>query len=55
MIMVLTALHSAAGTRGRLAVVELLLSKGADINAKPSDGLSALHFAAQNQKFSRIF
>ena len=42
-----TPLH-AATFRGDKAAVELLLSKGADVNAQKKDGWTALHFAAVN-------
>jgi ankyrin repeat protein len=41
----ITALHSACGHSGSAACVELLLSKGADVNLLDDHGLTALDFA----------
>jgi ankyrin repeat protein len=42
-----TALHQAA-TSNHLNTVEMLLSRGSDINSKDNDGVTALHYAAGN-------
>ncbi|UCC38611.1 MAG: ankyrin repeat domain-containing protein [Candidatus Aminicenantes bacterium] len=44
-----TPLHFAA-TTGNKQIAEYLLSKGADINLKNSDGRTPLHFAASNRQ-----
>ena len=41
------ALRVASGSRGQLAVVEVLLAHGADVNARDGDGYTALFWAAR--------
>ncbi|MCY4541947.1 MAG: ankyrin repeat domain-containing protein [Rhodobacteraceae bacterium] len=43
-----TALHLAASTSKHVEVVGLLIEKGADLNARDSNGMTALHFCGAN-------
>lgn len=49
-----TALHIAAGYHRPLALVDYLLSKGADINVQDHFGITPLHMAIQNRDFELV-
>lgn len=49
-----TALHNAAKSGEDLNIIELIIEDGADVNAKDTDGMTALHFAAMNGKENAV-
>ncbi|MDP7135588.1 MAG: ankyrin repeat domain-containing protein, partial [Planctomycetota bacterium] len=49
-----TVLHKASGWQGQREIVELLISNGADVNAKRSDGAIPLHYAVYYDRMENV-